>query len=200
MKNVLLIVNALLVIAVGYLLYKNFNSNSNNISAASGFKGKDSLYNKKVLFAYIEIDSIQNNYNLAKAVQKEIKDRNAALVAQLDRMDKTYQSKLSGYQQKAQTMTEEQAAAARKDMEETQSQMMGKGQSLKDEFNQFVTSKNMSLMKNIQDYLKKFNADGTYSFIFSYEPGLFYYKDTAYDITSQVLKGLNEQYKAEKNK
>jgi len=53
-------------------------------------------------------------------------------------------------------------------------------------------------MKEIKDYLKKFNEDRRYSFIFSYEPGLFYYKDSAFDITSQVLKGLNDQYKARK--
>ena len=31
--------------------------------------------------------------------------------------------------------------------------------------------------------------------IISYEPGLFYYKDTAYNITEDLVKGLNEKYK-----
>jgi outer membrane protein len=49
----------------------------------------------------------------------------------------------------------------------------------------------------IEEYLKKFNADKKYTFILSYRSasGSLLYKDDAYDITSLVLVGLNEEYK-----
>ncbi|HUN04840.1 MAG TPA: OmpH family outer membrane protein, partial [Niabella sp.] len=97
-----------------------------------------------------------------------------------------------------QSMTEAEAEAARQDLEASQNQMAERRQRLYDEFNSFVANKNMSLKKKIEDFLKEFNADNTYSFIFAYEPGLFYYKDTAYDITNEVLKGLNEKQKSSK--
>jgi outer membrane protein len=46
----------------------------------------------------------------------------------------------------------------------------------------------------IEDYLKEYNAQKGYSYIVAYEPGLFYYKDTAYNITPDIIKGLNQRY------
>jgi outer membrane protein len=201
MKQALLIVNALLVIAVTYLLYKQFTGGSEKVvTAGSALKTKDTTQGgKKLLFAYMNMDSIQGKYELAKAVSNEVERRQEGLDAELNKMDKAYRNKLEGYQQRGATMTEEQAAAAREDIETTQRQMLEKRQSLMDGYQSWLASKNMSVIKDIQDYLKKFNADGTYSFIFSHEP-FFYYSDTAYDITSEVIKGLNQQYKARKGK
>ena len=51
----------------------------------------------------------------------------------------------------------------------------------------------------IEDFLKQYNKDKGYAFILSYEPGfMLYYKDSAYDITSDVINGLNAEYKAKK--
>lgn len=196
MKNILLIVNALLVLVVGYLLYDNISKKSSN-SGGQTAQVKDSV-GKRLVFAYIDIDSIQQKYELAKAVQKEIKTKENNLSGEFDRLERSYKNKIAGYQQKAATMTEAEANAARQDIETNQNQIMEKRQSMTDEFNQFVASKNMSVMKKIQDYLKEFNKNGAYSFIFSYEPALFYYKDSTFDITQQVLKGLNQKYSSEK--
>ncbi|WP_018627802.1 OmpH family outer membrane protein [Niabella aurantiaca] len=202
MKNVLLIVNALLVIAVAFLLYKQFSRNTNTDKPrhADGLlsKGKDSMLNKAAVFAYIDMDSIQAHYELARNVEREVERKKGAITAELDKMDKSFKAKVGGYQQQSNTMTEEQALAARQDVETTQTQMMEKRQGLMDEFNNFVASKNMSVKKKIEEFLRIFNADKTFSFILAYEPGLFYYKDTAYDITREVVKGLNEQYAREK--
>ncbi len=200
MKQTLLIVNALLVIAVSFLLYKQFTSGSEKVVTAGGvLKSKDSLGSKKLLFAYMNMDSIQSKYELAKAVSKEVERRQESLNAELNKMDKAYRNKFEGYQQRGASMTEEQAIAAREDIETTQRQILEKRQSLMDGYQSWLASKNMSVIKDIQDYLKKFNADGTYSFIFSHEP-FFYYSDTAYDITSEVIRGLNQQYKVTKGK
>ncbi|GAB3010308.1 hypothetical protein GCM10027051_09980 [Niabella terrae] len=197
MKQALLIVNALLVIAVSFLLFREFSGNQ-NVSAVAAPHGKDSANAGKVLIAYINMDSIQNKYQLAKEAQAEVEKKREAMNAELNRMEKNYRTKLDGYQKKAPTMTEQEADAARRDMENTMRQMGERKQSLEEEFGHWLSSKNLSVMKDIQEYLKKFNARGAYSFIFSYEPGLFYYSDTAYDITSQVLNGLNDSYKQRK--
>ncbi|OJU26207.1 MAG: outer membrane chaperone Skp [Sphingobacteriales bacterium 41-5] len=199
MKNALLIVNGLLVVAVAFLLYKQFNQDKKAKPATvRSDDKKDSASNQHLLFAYIDTDSIQVNYELAKVVQNEIRRKESAITAEIDRMEKNYKNKLAGYQQKQASMTPEQMEAAGRDVQQTQQQIMEKRQSLTEDFNSFVASKNMSVMKEIKDFLKTFNQDGKYSFIFSYEPGLFYYKDTSFDVTSEVLKGLNAQYKAKK--
>lgn len=196
MKQALLVVNAFLVVAVSYLLYKQFTYKpSMGTNAFAGLRTKDSaLLNKKILIAYINMDSIQNNYTLAKEVTKEVEKKRDGLSQEMKTLENSFNNKMEGYQKKGPSMNEEQVNAARQDLDDTRRQINEKKQALDDEFGQWVRAKNLSLIKDIQDYLKKFNADGTYSFIFSYEPAMFYYKDTAYDITREVLKGLNEQY------
>ena len=202
MKQALLIVNSLLVLAVSYLLYKQFTSEYRpTITAKASLKANtDTLGGKRGMIGYINMDSIQSKYELAKKVTVEVERRRDALSNEGSKMETALKSKFDGYQEKGATMTEEQIAAAREDIERSRQNMMEKRQSQEEEFRQWAGSKNLSLMKNIQDYLKKFNADGTYSFIFSYEPGFFYYSDTAYDITSAVIKGLNQEYKTNKSK
>ena len=64
---------------------------------------------------------------------------------------------------------------------------------------------NKKLMDNINDFIKKYAEQNGYAFIFSYSKnaavsgGLMYGKD-ALDITLDVVKGLNEAYKPEKEK
>ncbi len=52
--------------------------------------------------------------------------------------------------------------------------------------------------KTIEDFLKEFNKDKTYSYILAYQPGTIYYKDQQFDITGAVLQGLNKGYRKKK--
>jgi len=54
------------------------------------------------------------------------------------------------------------------------------------------------ILTRIQDYLKQYNKDGRYSYIFSYEPGFMFYKDSTLNITPDVIAGLNEVYSENK--
>jgi outer membrane protein len=46
--------------------------------------------------------------------------------------------------------------------------------------------------------LKEYNKDKKYAYIMSLEDRMFYYVDTVYDITREVIKGLNAQHKNKK--
>ena len=56
------------------------------------------------------------------------------------------------------------------------------------------------IQKKINEYLKEYNKTGKYNFIFSTQEGnpTLYYKDTAFNITTDVVKGLNDAYKQSK--
>jgi len=43
--------------------------------------------------------------------------------------------------------------------------------------------------------LQEYNKSHSYTYIVSYEQGLFYYKDSVNNITADLIKGLNERYK-----
>ena len=46
----------------------------------------------------------------------------------------------------------------------------------------------------IEDYLKEYNKGKGYSYIFSSAPEFMYLKDTTYNITEDLINGLNKLY------
>ncbi|HMF70723.1 MAG TPA: OmpH family outer membrane protein, partial [Flavitalea sp.] len=61
---------------------------------------------------------------------------------------------------------------------------------------QFKMAQEMN--KTIEDYLRKYNREKDYSYIMASQPGLIYYKDTVYNITRDLISGLNAEYKSKK--
>ena len=49
--------------------------------------------------------------------------------------------------------------------------------------------------RKVEDYLKEYNKDKGYSYVLTSSPDLIYLKDSVYNITSDLIKGLNNQYK-----
>ena len=201
MKNGLLVLNIILTIAVGYLLYAQLSSKKAD-PAVARLSIKDSATdNKSFRIAYFEMDSVEAHFNMVKDVKAELSKKEETINTELDRMDKGYREKVSSYQQKAkaQSMTQVQSEMATQDLMNAQEQMKNQKQALDQEYNDFMMRRMKDVKTKIEEFLKEYNKTKNYSYIVSYEQGLFYYKDTAYNITSDVIRGLNEMYKSKKD-
>jgi outer membrane protein len=198
MRNGLLILNGILVIAVGFLLYKQFNTRKS--TTANVISSSDTSTSKNPFrIAYFEMDSIAANFNLVKELKDEMGKRESAINTELDRLDKGYREKVNEYQQKAQTMSQVQSEMATQDLMQTQDQIKNRKQQLDQEYSDFVMRRQNDIKAKIENFLKEYNKTKNYSYIVSYEQGLFYYKDSTYDITADVLRGLNDAYKTKKD-
>ena len=194
MKNGLLIWNILLTIGLGFLLIKNFSSGSSTTKTKS--TSKDSVTsNGNFTIAYFEMDSIATHFSLVKELKDEMQKRENNINNELDKMDRTYRQKVNDFQQRAQSMTQAQQEKETQELLKLQDDMKNKKMSLDQDYNDFVIRKQDEIKSKIQDFLKEYNKTHNYTYIVSYEQGLFYYKDTAYNITSDLLTGLNDLYK-----
>ena len=199
MKNGLLLLNVVLAITVGYLLYMQLGAKK---TGATGNKtsSKDTAINSSAFrIAYFEMDSVEANFNMVKDIKADINKKEETINSELDIMDKNYREKVNDYQQKAQSMTQTQSEMATQDLMKIQDQMKGRKQTLDQEYNDLMMRRMKDVKTKIEEFLKEYNKTKDYSYIVSYEQGLFYYKDTAYNITADVVKGLNELYKQKKN-
>lgn len=201
MKNGLLVLNVILLVTVGYLLFTHFSTKKHDNAGASSSLDNTSPINTDFRMAYFEMDSIESNFKMVKDVKAELSKKEETINNELDRLDRTYREKVNDYQQKAraQTMTQVQSETATQDLMMTQDQMKSRKQALDQEYNDFMMRRMKDVKSKIEDFLKEYNKTKQYSYIVSYEQGLFYYKDTAYNITADIVKGLNELYKAGKN-
>jgi outer membrane protein len=147
--------------------------------------------------AYFDIDSINEKYayfTTAKAKLEQMKDR---MDNQLQSMQSKLESTQAGFQKKAQTgtMSQQEQESAMQTLAKMQQDMAAQREKYLDEFETTRKKSEMELKKSIQDYLKAYNTPQRYSFIMADEPGIFYYRDSLYNITSEILQGLNAAYK-----
>lgn len=200
MKNFSLILNLLLLAAVGFLFYKVY---SNNKPATPSMRNmnRDSLTaTRPFRIAYFEMDSVQENTDMVKDVMDELnkhKEKNTDIINQMVRK---LEEKKSAYGAKQDKMTQEELQNAMMDVGRDENAIGQKRQSLDQDYAEIITQKQMAMRKAVQEFVAEYNKSFSYTYIIADEPGFLYYKDSAFNITSEVIKGLNDKYRAEKKK
>lgn len=200
MKNGLLIWNVLLTIVAGYLLVMHFNPKKNNVATAGIIATDSSVNGKNFRIAYFEMDSVAANFDLVKQVKAELNKKEESINNEMDQLGKEFQEKYKYYQDKAQagSLTQAQSESASQEIKSLDEKMRNRKQQLDQDYNDLMVRRQNDIKSKIETFLKEYNKSRNFSYIVSYEQGLFYYKDTAYNITADVIKGLNEFYKSGK--
>ncbi|HWR33765.1 MAG TPA: OmpH family outer membrane protein [Chitinophagaceae bacterium] len=193
MKNGLLIWNVILSLVAGLLLFLQFGANKNKPTNTKPVQS-DTTINRQFRIAYFEMDSVEANFNMVKDVKAEINAKEIEYTSNLNNLDETYKRKYNEYSSK-QSMTEEETEAAQNVLRDLGEKLKGQKQDIDQKYQEYVLRKNLEIKKKIEEFLAEYNKNRNYSYIISYEQGLFYFKDTAYNITSDLINGLNLYYK-----
>jgi outer membrane protein len=196
MKNVLLIWNVVLTLALGYLLFQQWGGKKNASTAAGISKTQhDSLSSFRI--AYFDYDSLDNNYEAIKDVKKELERMENTNATEYQRLDQKLASRYQQLQEKAQKegMSQQQQEAAGLELENLKRENDKIKADLSEKYNERAINMRRELQTAIEDFLKQYNSGKKYSYILSYEPGLFYFRDTTFNITADVVAGLNQAYR-----
>jgi outer membrane protein len=194
MKSGIIIFNAILLILIGVLFYLHFSGNSSKAVVSHTATTANKVSSN---IAYFEMDSLENSFAMVKDVQNELNREEDAINAEKSRLEKMYRDKYARYQNQP-SMSQVQSEAAAKDLQQTQKQIESNLMALDQRYQDLKMRKMTEVKTKIEDFLKQYNQDKGYSYIFANEPGFFYYRDTAFDITGDVIKGLNEMYSKKK--
>ena len=196
MRNISIYLSLLALIGVGVLFYLQFSSPKKNVRETIS-RTPDTKNDFRI--AYFDIDSLQDKYEYFKDVSGELKNKEANVTAQLNSLQDTYQKRLRELQEKSATMTQAEGEAAQREYAQMQQKFQQRQMSLEQDLKKQQLDMMTNVRNKIENYLKDFNKERGYAFILSYEPGfMLYYRDSVYDITNEVIKGLNEEYKKEK--
>jgi len=188
MKSINWVVNGVLAIAVIILYVLHFNNTDTPIktSAASGAGTK---------VAYFEIDSIQNSYSFFKEVKSALQVKDMDNAKQLAGLKNAFSVKYQELQKNGQFLSQAEIGSRQQELAQLEKNYTNKEQQLSQELQEESFKKLQEVKKKIELFLEKYNKDKTFSYIFSSNSDLMYYKDTAYDITADIIKGLNSEYK-----
>jgi len=191
MKSIAWVINGVLAAAVIVLFVLHFN-NSNTPSKSASVK------NGNVQIAYFEIDSIQNNYEFFKEVKAALQAKDQQNTNTLTALKNEYIAKYQDLQKYGQSLSPVDISNRQQDLVKTEKNYAAKEQQFAAEMQEESYKRLQEVKKKIEEYLAAYNKDKRYSYILSNNPDLIYYKDTANDITSDIIKGLNEAYKNKK--
>ncbi len=195
MNRGLLIVNVILAIAIAVLFYLHFSGSKKKDAKIVTQKSVEGAP-KNFRIAYFEMDSIENSFSMVKDVKKDLGKEEERMNNEMASLKKSYSNKIAQFQKQAQTgMSQVQSENANREVLQLQESIRGRQQELDSKYQDLYMRKMRDVKSKIEDFLKDYNSQKGYSYILAYEPGLFYYRDTAYNITKDVIVGLNELYK-----
>lgn len=198
MKGIESIILYLLSAAVTVLFVLHFTGKpiAKKQETASAKDPSDSAQHLRV--AYVDLDSIQKHYEFFKL-------KNAQIENEKQRIDNQIQAELNklekdrvAFLKKGQAITQQEAETFQQEYQTRYQQIGQRQQSLQSQHLDNQAKAIDEIQKRITDYLKEYNKNSNrYQFIFSTQEGnpTLYYKDTAFNITGEVIKGLNAAYK-----
>lgn len=201
MKKLNLIINIVLVVAVGVLFFLHFTGNKEEIKPAVKKDNIPSVTATDHLpIAYVRIDTLLNNMKMYTDLTDKLTAKQQKLEASFTSQYKAFEKEIADYQSKV-----SKGLLLRSEAQELEAGLSNKQLELENQRNSYLAelqeeglvSQN-KVINYIMEYLKEYNSDNTYSYIFSYSfgGGLLYVNEGS-DITKEVLEGINKKYSEE---
>jgi outer membrane protein len=210
-KNLSLALNSVLLLAVAILYYLHFTSSSAVSSKALATVKKDTLLIppakpteiKASDIVYVNIDTLDAQYQYILDNSKQIHGRQAALEGEYAHMTQTFQKEYEDFNKSAQA-----GALSGEALEKVKVQLEAEQNAIAEKQNQIrgleteVQHKQVDMLKRLADFLSRYNSTAHYRYILPYSGNLtsVLLARGDLDITSDVIHGLNEEYKLTKQK
>src|SRR5687768_11387455 len=198
MKNLSLILNAVLLVAVGILFYLHFSGGK----ADSGNTGyTSSTIPSDIKIAYINSDSVLEHYEYLKANRVTMEEKTKKIEQEYRNRAQGLQNEITAYQRNVSNMTLGQVKAVEEDLGKKQQNLQLYQQSLGQQLMEEENKLREQLYDRITTYLKKYGNEKGLQFVLKFDNSSdVLFAGEALDISKEVLDGLNAEYKQEKAK
>lgn len=196
MKSLSLILNVILILAVGVLYFLHFSGSSVDPENTSSLEEESLEGDLKV--AYINADTVLQNFDFFKEKQKELEEKQKKLDQDYRSRAQGLQNEVNNYQQSMPNLTMGQARALEEDLMKKQQNLRVYQESLTQQLLQDEAKINQELYEKVTSYIKEYSEDKNIEMVVKYNPGSdVLYAGSAMDITSEVISGLNKKYHEE---
>lgn len=147
--------------------------------------------------AYVEVDSIMSQYKFCKEYSLILQKKSQNIENTLGSKQRALQAAAAKFQQDVQSnkYTQQQAEAVQASLQKQGADLQALQQRLGTEFQEETNTFNKALRDSIQHFLAAYNKDKKYALIISKAGDNILYADKSYDITNEVIAGLNKAYK-----
>ncbi len=157
----------------------------------------DSSAGSKFKIAYVEVDSLMSQYNFCKDFSDIIEKKGQNIQKTLQEKENALQAAVNKFQQDIQSnkYTQQQAESVQASLQKQNADLQALQQRLYQDFQAETDKYNNALRDSLQHYLSVYNKDKKYNMILSKAGDNILYADKSFDITNEVVAGLNKAYK-----
>jgi len=193
MKNLSLILNAVLIVAVGVLYYLHFSGGPRSTpSGTTAVPGDTKI-------AYINSDSVLKNYEYFKVTREKLESKGKKLDADLRNRAQGLQNDYEAYQRNVGNLTIGQAKSLEEDLQKKQQNLQLYQQSLTQEMSGEEQKITQDLYTRVTAFLKKYGNEKGLQVVLKFDTSSdLLFGGENLDITKEVTAGLNEAYQVEK--
>jgi outer membrane protein len=195
MRNLAIVPGLLALLLTGVLFYVVYHKPQTAPVVVSGTDSIRPMGNNFRL-AYFNLDSLEAHYQYFKDVLDQVKGKETEMNTELSNMEKNYRNKITEWQKKGNTMSQTESDQAQQEYAQMQQNYQTRKQTLQESLLKHNEDMKADIRKKIEDYLKEYNKMKGYNYIISFEANSFIYiRDTANNITDDLIIGLNAAYK-----
>ena len=197
MKNVSLIVSAVLALAVVGLYVLYFSGNKSNKTDENKSSGSaETIVSGDI--AFIRVDSLINGYDMYHDLRVEFEAKAKKMETEFTAKGRSFQKEYTDFQEKI-----EKGLLTRSQAEQLQQQLARRQEDLERTSNEMrneLAEQEGVMLRQIQEsmmkYIEEYNSNGKYSLIISTSAmnTTLLYGNPGMDITEEIKKGLNEEY------
>lgn len=184
----------------GALAFAAVMASCNNASPKMDEKpqaaGSENVSGMKI--AYVEVDSLMTQYNFAKDYSVTLQKKSNNARNTLTQKGNQLQTAVNNFQQKLQSngfQSREQAQSVQAAIERQQRDLQELQARLETELANETQKFNEALRDSLNNFLLSYNKDKRYDLILSKAGDNILFADQKYDITKDVINGLNKRYK-----
>jgi len=196
MKNLSLIINAILAIAV-IILFVIVLSGKTPTATNQIVSGTDSVGYSKLPIAYVNIDSLLLNYTFAKDANESLIKKQEDSRLTINTKARQLQTEMAEFQRKLENsafLSRERAEQEKLRLQNKQQELQELDGQLSQQLMQVQQKMSEGLRDTINAFMKEYNKNNKYQMIISNTSSdNILYAAKGYDITAEVTKMLNDR-------
>ncbi|MFP4288609.1 MAG: OmpH family outer membrane protein [Bacteroidales bacterium] len=159
----------------------------------------DQIEQVKLNIAYVDSDSLIQNFQLAETLQRDFEQEQRRLENDLQRRQTQFQQEAETFYQQVQTgaISADQAQIREQELMQKQQELVQLNETYTNQLRNKEMQMNIELYGEITSLLEELNQELDYDYILGFSPGGgILYADDKHDITNQVIQRLNANYES----
>ena len=195
MKKTNFILNGFLALAIGLVFAQCAGNNNASTTSAPA---TDAAASSNVKIAFVEIDSLLNKYNFWNDLSEQMLKKEENIRTTLNEKGKKLEAEAREFERKIQNngfVSRERAEQEQARLIKQQQELQELQQKLAAELEVENQKNSLEIRDSINSFLKEYNKSKGYDFIIS-NAGFdnLLYGNPVYNITNEIVEGLNARY------